>query len=203
MNQADLANKLKPFLPEGVEQDMAYLIIHYKVYFRITKPRESVYGDYTSPVLNQPHKITINGNQNKYAFFITTLHEFAHMFTWLKYRNNVKPHGIEWKTEFQQLTLPYFKRNVFPTELVSALKSYMSNPAASSCSDENLMMALRLFDRKSKPLLKELPENSRFKLNNIIFVKGKLVRSRFECISVENNRAYLISSSAEVIVLET
>lgn len=200
MNQSDLANKLKPFLPEGVEHDIAYLIIHYKVFFRITKPRESVYGDYTSPILDQPHKITINGNQNKYAFFITTLHEFAHLFTWEKYRNKVKPHGIEWKTEFQHLATPYFKRNVFPVELVSALKNYMNNPAASSCSDENLMMALRLFDRKNKPILKELPENSRFRLNNIIFVKGRLVRSRFECFAVDNKQTYLISSTAEVIL---
>lgn len=198
MNQLDLANKLKPFLPDGVEHDISYLIIHYKVYFRITKPRESVYGDYTSPVLNQPHKITINGNQNKYAFFITTLHEFAHMHTWIKHRNKVKPHGIEWKTEFQQLTVPYFKRNIFPDELISAIKSYMNNPAASSCSDENLMLALRLFDRKNKPILKELPENSRFMLNNIIFVKGRLVKSRFECVAEKNKQAYLISSTAEV-----
>jgi len=202
MNQIDLANKLRPFLPDGVEQDIAYLIIHYKVYFRITKPRESVYGDYTSPVLDQPHKITINGNQNKYAFFITTLHEFAHLYTWVKYGNRVKPHGIEWKTEFQDLTKPYFKRNVFPPELVTALKNYMNNPAASSCSDEHLMLALRLFDRKNKPILREIQENSRFILNNITFVKGRLVRSRYECISLKDNQTYLISSTAEVSLEE-
>ncbi len=202
MTQVELANKLKPFLPTGVETDIAYLIIHYKVYFRITKPRESVYGDYTSPSQDQPHKITINGNQNKFAFFITTLHEFAHLYTWEKHRNKVKPHGIEWKTEFQNLLVPYFKRNVFPAELVDALRSYIQNPAASSCSDEKLLLALRLFDRKSKPILRELPENSRFKLNNVIFVKGPLVRSRYECMSVENRQTYLISSTAEV-TLET
>jgi len=198
MNQQELAVKLKPYLPDGVEQDIAYLIIHYKVSFRITKPRESVYGDYTSPVMGQPHKITVNGNQNKYAFFITALHEFAHLVTWIKHRDNVKPHGTEWKMEFQQLTIPYFKRNIFPTELVGALKQYMSNPAASSCSDENLMLALRLFDRKSKPLLKEIPENSRFTLNNVIFVKGKLVRSRYECLAVDSRQVYLIGSTVEV-----
>ncbi|HYG52233.1 MAG TPA: SprT-like domain-containing protein [Flavobacteriales bacterium] len=198
MSQTELAKKLRPFLPDGVEHDIAYLIIHYKVHFRITKPRESVYGDYTSPILNQPHKITVNGDQNKYAFFITTLHEFAHLYTWEKHRNKVKPHGMEWKTEFQRLTEPYFKRGIFPPELVTALKSYMSNPAASSCSDENLMTALRLFDRKAKPILKDLPENSRFVLNNTTFVKGRLVRSRFECIAVENKQTYLISSTAEV-----
>lgn len=202
MNQQELAIKLKPYLPTGVEHDIAYLIIHYKVYFRITRPRDSVYGDYTSPVMNQPHKITVNGNLNKYAFFITTLHEFAHMFTWLKHKNNVKPHGHEWKTEFKQLTVPYFKRDVFPPELVTALKSYMQNPAASSCSDEDLMLALRLFDRKSKPILKEIPELTRFKLNNTIFVKGRLVRSRFECRMEGSTGIYLINGTAEVDLLE-
>jgi SprT protein len=201
MNQHELAIKLKPYLPAGVEQDLAYFIIHYKVYFRITKPRDSVYGDYTSPVLNQPHKITVNGNLNKYAFFITALHEFAHLLTWIKHKNNVKPHGHEWKTEFKHLAQPYFKRDVFPPELVVALKNYMHNPAASSCSDEDLMLALRLFDRKNKPILKEITDGTRFKLNDAIFIKGKLVRSRYECKMVSNGNTYLVSGTAEVELL--
>lgn len=198
MTRQELGQRLRPFLPPGVEDEMAHLIISYNVSFRITRPRESVYGDYTSPVAGQPHKITVNGNQNKYAFFITTLHEFAHLLTWEKHRNKVKPHGNEWKFEFRQLTLPYLSRNVFPAELATALKKYMENPAASNCSDEGLMDALRLFDRKSKPLLKDLPDNARFELNNTIFVKGRLVRSRFECKMADTGDVYLISGTAEV-----
>lgn len=198
MTRQELAQKLRPFLPPGVENDVAQLIIHYNVYFRITRPRESVYGDYTSPVMGQPHKITVNGNQNKYAFFITTLHEFAHLLTWEKYRNKVKPHGTEWKTEFRQLAMPYIQQHIFPAELARAVKNYMENPAASSCSDESLMDALRLFDRKAKPLLKDLPENSRFELNNSVFIKGKLVRSRYECKMADTGDVYLISGTAEV-----
>lgn len=198
MTREELAQKLRPFLPLGVEGDMAQLIIHYNVSFRITRPRESVYGDYTSPVMGQPHKITVNGNQNKYAFFITTLHEFAHLLTWEKYRNRVKPHGSEWKAEFRQLAVPYIKQDYFPPELAGALKRYMENPAASSCSDETLMDALRLFDRRAKPLLKDLAENTRFELNDSIFEKGRLVRSRYECKMVKTGDIYLISGTAEV-----
>lgn len=198
MTREELAGKLRPFLPPGVEMDIAHLIVRYNVSFRITRPRESVYGDYTSPVMGQPHKITVNGNQNKYAFFITTLHEFAHLLTWEKHRNRVKPHGTEWKSEFRYLTLPYIQQNIFPPELATALKKYMENPAASSCSDENLMLALRLFDRRAKPLLKDLPENAKFELNSDVFIKGKLRRSRYECKLVTTGDIYLINGTAEV-----
>lgn len=198
MTSQELAIKLRPFLPTGVEYDIAKLIISYQVSFRITKPRESVYGDYTSPMFNQPHKITVNGNQNKYAFFITTLHEFAHLLTWEKFRNKVKPHGAEWKNEFKLLANPYLKQDIFPAELAKALKKYMENPAASSCSDENLMDALRLFDRKSKPLLKDLAENTKFELNEMVFIKGRLVRSRYECKNAVTGDVYLISGTAEI-----
>lgn len=202
MTREELANKLRPFLPPGVETDVAHLIVSYNVYFKITRPRESVYGDYTSPVMGQPHKITVNGNQNKYAFFITTLHEFAHLLTWEKHRNRVKPHGTEWKSEFRYLAVPYIQQNIFPAELATALKKYMENPAASNCSDENLMSALRLFDRKAKPLLKDLPESSKFELNNSVFIKGRLVRSRYECRMAITGDIYLISGTAEVNLQE-
>lgn len=202
MNRQDLALKLKPYLPDGVEDDIAQLIIHYKVYFRVTKPRNSVYGDYTSPILGQPHKITVNGNQNKFAFFITTLHEFAHLLTWERYRNKVKPHGNEWKDEFKKLTVPYIQKGVFPSELSSAIRNYMDNPAASSCSDANLMEALRLFDRRTKPFLKDLPENSRFVFNETVFIKGKLARKRFECLKENSRSVYLIHGITEVSLPE-
>lgn len=198
MTVGQLAEKLRPYLPDGVELYVAELIARYRVNFKITKPRDSVYGDYMSPGNGHGHIITINGNQNKYAFFVTVLHEFAHLFTWEKYKNNVKPHGAEWKEEFRKVLTPFIKQGVFPPGLVTAIKSYIENPAASTCSDEDLLVELKNYDRKRKPLLKELPDNARFELNEMIFIKGKLVRKRYECTDVDGKAIYLISGLAEV-----
>ena len=202
MTSFQLAEKLKPYLPEGVELYVAELIIRYRVNFKITKPRDSVYGDYMSPGIDHGHIITVNGNQNKFAFFITVLHEFAHLTTWEKYKNKVKPHGTEWKQEFKYLLMPFIQQSIFPTGLISALKKYIEDPAASTCSDEDLLIELKNYDRRRVPLLKELPDNSKFELNNQVFVKGKLVRTRFECTDIHNKSVFLISGLAEVIFIE-
>ncbi len=202
MTVNDLADSLAPYLPNGVALDVAELIYRYRVNFKITKPRDSVYGDYMSPSKDRGHTITVNGNQNKYAFFVTVLHEFAHLFTWEKYHEKPKPHGQEWKEEYRKLITPYIKEGVFPNEIVVALKKYIQNPGASTCSDEDLLLALKNYDRKRTPLLREISENSKFIFRDMVFVKGKLVRSRFECIAIKTKDVYLISGTAEVSPVE-
>jgi SprT protein len=202
MTEEMLAARLTGYLPKGTENIISRWIIEYKVFFRVTKPRSSVYGDYTSPIGAQGHKISVNGNQNKFSFLITTIHEFAHLTAWQKYRNRVKPHGEEWKSEFRQLLTPFIKMNVFPDNLHEAITSYIADPSASSCSDEKLMKALRSFDRNALPFLEDLPEGSLFELNAKIFIKGKKQRTRFQCREKESGSMYFVSGIAEIKPVE-
>ena len=39
------------------------------------------------------HRISVNGNLNKYSFLITLIHELAHLLTFTQYKNRVDPHG--------------------------------------------------------------------------------------------------------------
>lgn len=202
MTEEMLASRLSGYLPKGTEKIIATWIVEHKVYFRVTKPRSSVYGDYTSPIGAQGHKISVNGNQNKFSFLITTIHEFAHLQTWQKFRNRVKPHGEEWKNEFRLMLIPFIKMKIFPSNLHEAIISYISNPSASSCTDEKLMKALRAFDRNALPLLDEIPEGSAFELNAKIFIKGKKQRTRYQCREKESGSLYFVSGIAEIKPVE-
>src|SRR5690606_28773275 len=118
---------------------IAAWIVKYDFKLKIKRERSTRLGDYTSPRGGLNHVITINHNLNKYAFLITLVHEVAHLVTYNEYKNSVNPHGTEWKNHFRELMQPFLNTDIFPLEVFSALRRYMSNPAASSCSDINLL----------------------------------------------------------------
>jgi hypothetical protein len=77
----------------------------------------------------------------------------------------------------------------------------MQNPAASSCSDVQLLRVLRNYDVKktNKVHLEEIPYMSIFKLGTErLFQKGQKLRVRFECIEIKTKRKYLVHPLAEV-----
>ena len=70
---------LRHYLPEGTFEPVVQLINLYKVHLTVTKERKSVLGDYRHAGMGSNHKISVNGNLNKYEFLITLLHELAQM----------------------------------------------------------------------------------------------------------------------------
>lgn len=164
-------------------------------------PRNSRYGDFTSGNFKTPHKITVNGDLNIFSFLITTVHEFAHLHTFEQYKNAVKPHGKEWKAEFKRLMDPFIERGVFPEDVARALQAYMKDPAASSCSDVQLMKVLRNYDKVKVLFLEELSEGARFQFGERVFVKGPKKRTRFVCKELSSGHTYLIGEMAEIVQL--
>ena len=59
---------LRAYLPDGSFEPVVHLINVYKVHLTVTKARKSVLGDYRHAALGANHKITVNGNLNKYEF---------------------------------------------------------------------------------------------------------------------------------------
>lgn len=197
----ELTKKLEPYLPPGTAPDVASWIIKTQVHFRITMPRNSVFGDYMHPHDGKGHRITINGNLNMFAFLVTTIHEFAHLYTFEKYGNRVKPHGLEWKEEFKRLMSPYLHKTYLPVDVNDALAAYMKNPAASSCNDHHLMLTLKQYDREKSIYLEEVPEGTTFKIQGMTLIKGKKRRTRYECMEVKSRSLYLVGQSAEIFPL--
>ncbi len=194
-----MANQLDTFLPPGNSTELAELIIQHKVRFKVSRPRNTKLGDYRPPGPNGGHRISVNGDLNIYAFYITSLHEFAHLMAFEKHGLRIAPHGGEWKFIFGQLLNASLQNDVFPMDLRKEIVRYLQSPTASSCTDHGLTRVLRKYDDSPCQLLEELPEKSRFVINgNRIFEKGPKVRKRYRCIDQQNQRIYLISAIAEV-----
>lgn len=196
---------LERFIPIEAASDVAVFFDAYPVILKITKPRKTKLGDYRPIKNGEGHKITINGNLNKYAFLVTLLHEFAHLITWVDYKNKVQPHGGEWKKNFREVLLPFLQKNIFPEDIKRALNGYLKNPKAASCVDLTLTRVLRSYDEynSGKRTLEELPENSYFEWNNgRIFKKITKLRKRYKCLELKSKRYYLFNPVAEVTPID-
>ena len=86
---------LSQFIPDPSAPLILEYLHHYKVHLTITRERKSVLGDYRHATHSNNHRISVNGNLNKYAFLITLLHELAHLLTFEKFGNRIPPHGKE------------------------------------------------------------------------------------------------------------
>lgn len=195
---------LAQYVPEPVAAPLLECINYHQAALKISRSRITKLGDYRPPRDGKPHRITVNHDLNKYAFMVTLVHEIAHMTNWVKHKNSVKPHGPEWKAEFKGLMQPFLNSDIFPPDVLTALKSYMMNPAASSCTDPHLLRTLKRYDEGPAPIyLEELPANTLFTINKKkIFRKGPQLRKRFKCLEVNTKRYYLVHPMAEVIPVE-
>lgn len=197
---------LSKYIPLAAAPLVANWIDFYKCDFKISRSRNSKFGDYRPPQRGHGHKISVNYNLNAYAFLVTTVHEFAHLVTWKQFEQNAKPHGAEWKLNFKRMMQPFFEMEVFPTDIKVAVLNYLENPAASSCSDTNLFKALRVFDEKPAGAftVEQLKENDTFILRNgRTFKKLTKIRKRYRCVEVKSGLIYLFSPIAEVFLVES
>jgi len=196
--------QLQSYLPEGSFEDVHYYLQHYKVHLTITRQRQSILGDYRHAHEGKAHRISINGNLNKYNFLITLLHELAHLFTYERFGHRVQAHGQQWKDEFSKILAQFLSKKIFPAEIESALLQTLKNPAASSCGDEKLLRVLRNYDPKKEGhfLVEQLKEGESFAIKgNRIFVRGAKIRTRYKCMERSTKKWYLFSGVYEVIRL--
>ncbi|MFN5417491.1 MAG: SprT-like domain-containing protein [Flavobacteriia bacterium] len=199
-----VTEQLKAFLPAGFESMVADLIFNEPVSFKIVKPRNTKLGDFRAGLNGEKHQITVNGNLNKYSFLITTLHEFAHLITYLKFGHRIKPHGEEWKQEYRNLLVPAIDTKLLPSDIVRALVNSLVNTKASSCSDIGLMRVLKNYDEGKEDIvfLESLPNNSIFVLQGKKFIKGELRRKRYLCEDLSTKKKYLVHALSEVKTAE-
>jgi SprT protein len=189
---------LQPFLPPETEGYVANYLVQKVVHFTVSKDRKTKLGDYHQPHNGKPHRISVNGSLNKYAFLITTLHEIAHLTTFEKYGNRVKPHGSEWKAEFKIVFEPILKKEILPKDVTLALNNYLTNAKASSCSDDRLSRVLRRYDKKQAVLVEHLEVGTKFELNGKIYLKGDKLRKRHECLEVRSGKKYRVLGLVEI-----
>ncbi len=194
-------NYLQQFLPDGTYEPVLQYLQQYHVHLTVAKERKSILGDYRHRTHHTNHRISVNGNLNKYAFLITLLHELAHLLTFEQFGNRVQAHGQEWKKIYGSILDQFIKHKNLPVDIESILLKSLKNPAASSCAEDDLVRVLRKYDdpKSNVRLMEELPERALFRIaDGRVFQKGEKMRKRFKCVDVKNGRMYLFSPVYEV-----
>lgn len=195
--------RLKRYLPDGSAYRVAGLLAPYHVKLTITKPRKTKKGDYRPPDRSRSkyHRITINNDLNPYAFLVTLLHELAHLQTHELYDiRKIKPHGPEWKACFRELLRPFWDQKCFPEPVKEALKEYLKNPSAATCTAPALTKALRAYDAKhDEVFVSDVPFMAYFYWQETrLFQRLKKQRTRYEALEVHTGRYYRIHQHALV-----
>lgn len=193
---------LQEYLPPNTMEEVLAYLQFYHVHLTVARDRKSILGDYRHRTHASNHRISVNGNLNKYAFLITLLHELAHLLTFEKYGNRVASHGKEWKAIFGQLLARFIENNIFPDDIRHALLQSLHNPAASSCADELLLRTLKKYDANKGHLVfvEEVATGLLFKTHDgRVFRKGEKIRKRFRCEEVATKRIYLFSPVYECV----
>ena len=198
----DLRTNLMPFIPEKSLDEVVVLLQKYPIHLGLMAPRSRVFGDYRAPQKRgEFHKITVNGDLNKYAFLITFLHEYAHLQTFANY-GHVQSHGNEWKSAFRQLLQQFIQLDIFPEDIRLALQNYMIKVPASTATDPRLMRVLERYNTRKRSenemTVEQLPNKARFKYNGEFFEKGERLRKNYTCIRLSDGAKFRFSPVANV-----
>jgi len=190
---------VRPYLPPQAIRHVERAVAGLAVDLRVVRPRRSKLGDHRPPATPwQPHRITANADLNPFAFLTTLLHELAHAATWERHRwrrRRLRPHGPEWQREFTALLAPVVEAGVFPDDVAAAVTRSLANPAAATCSDRDLLLALARYDRPAagQVRVEELPEGSWFRVDGRhVFRAGRLIRTRRRCFAAGTSREYRV-----------
>lgn len=202
---------LQNYLPPDTGDAVNAFLLQYKVHLTITKERKSILGDYRHRTMNANHRISVNGNLNKFSFLVTLLHELAHLLTYEEYKNipvrqsgKILAHGKEWKTIYRELLKKFLQNNIFPPDIEKELHKSLQNPAASSCAEDGLLRVLRKYDEKEGHyhLIEELSLHSLFIIKGgRVFQKGEKLRKRYKCKEIKTGKLYLFSPVYEVVLV--
>lgn len=194
-----LEEALSPRIPERALPLTLWHLRKGRVQLRVSKPRLTKLGDFMPAQGKGPNKISINVDLNPYQFLWTLVHELAHLHTWNEHGRLANPHGKEWQLMFKELMMPYLEGGIFPAVLEKKLSQHLKSAAASTCSDPELYKLLSSYDKVLKHYVDEVEQGDPFMLKGgRLFIKGKKLRKRYECVDMENGKTYLIHGHAEV-----
>ncbi len=191
---------LENYLPEGSGARIYEYLHTYKIHLTITRTRKSVLGDYRHATGKDHHRISVNGNLNKYAFLITLIHELGHLITFQHYGNHVLSHGKEWKLAYRKVLEDFIGLRLFPQDILGVIMKSLHDLPASSCSDVNLTRILKKYDQdKHSMLVEDLAAGSLFKTSDgHVYKRGRQIRKRIECTDEKTGKIYLFSPVYEV-----
>lgn len=203
---AEAIAKYKATLKKYIPLDTVDFVFNYLssngIYFVITKERASKLGDYRWPQHRYKyHQITVNGNLNIYSFLFVLLHEMAHHAVYLKHKNTVNPHGIEWQQEYRNMLVLH--KGTFPKDIETVIAKYCSTLPLKNKIENEILDMMKIYDDASKYLstlqVKDLPINAVFKIDDgRAFRVIEKLRTRYKCEHLETKVQYLVHGTLRV-----
>lgn len=171
------------------------------VTIEVSRPCKTRLGVFI-PKHNGKNLIKINQDLNQYSFLITLVHELAHASIWNKYGRRVKPHGDEWKKEFQKMMLRFLTPEYFPDDILKALSFHMINPKATTVRDINLTEILMSYNDQDIITINSLEDGVSFKTSDgREFKKIEKMRKNYKCMDLKSGKIYRFSPLAVVYPL--
>ena len=179
-------------LPEPIADRLRDLIVNLEIKLVMCNSRKTKLGDWMFS--KGSHSIHINNDLSPEQFFLTLIHEIAHVTTWNKYMRTVKPHGKEWKQEFRNHMLPLLVGHFSP-EVEETLFKHMKNPSACSGRDIDMVRAID----PEHTLLEDVPLGITFKMSNgILLEKIKKRRTSWLCKEPLSGKEWVVPGSIRV-----
>jgi hypothetical protein len=200
-HKSELMKILGQYVPEGIVEHCAILIMKYNLHLHIEVERKGRLGDY-HPHTGKGNHISINHNLNKYNFLITFLHELAHHTAYKKYGNRHQPHGNEWKEEFKKHMRGPVMAGIFPPDINGPLIKHMKAPSYTHTGDVALMKALAKYDKRKQLTLDDIEDGALFKISKgsrSIMRKISKRRTNVLCLEIETDKMYLVRCITPVI----
>ena len=204
--KAEELEMLQRYFPEASVPMVGEIFTQRRFILHFKRPRSSKLGDFSAPrTKNGFCTITLNMDLNPYQMLITYIHEVAHYDVYQRYGSGiVQPHGAEWQNRFAALLQPFMTDDIFPQDVLDALRLHLQHIKASSTADQNLQRVLRQYDKRNENIVtvESLPDGARFVLKNgLVFQKGEKQRTRYKCHCESNGRWYFVAALAEVKTL--
>ena len=193
---------LEKHLPSHKASQIVQYLANAKCALKITKPRKTKRGDFRQS--GNSLSISVNHDANSFRFLFTLIHEMAHLKTFLEHGNRIKPHGDEWKKNFEELFYHFEMEEEFGKDetMLQVIQKELQAPKA--CSGVNLAVekAFTPYDEVSGIYLDELPQGETFKFRGHWYKKLESRRTRVMCLNLNNKRKYTINQAALVELAE-
>lgn len=196
-------NRLLIRFPEHSRGLISEYFNRYDFIIKVTSPRKQKLGSFRSSSGSELPVISINNDLGEYSFLLVFIHELAHLKVWKEYGRKAMPHGREWKLSFQELTLPFLNPQILPDELIVALKIHFRKTPSSFHRDVQILRVLNRLEEKGEMLtLAEIGNQVKFQLlNGKQMIKLERMRTRYKCFCPSNKRYYLVSPTAQIILI--
>ncbi|MDG1262120.1 MAG: hypothetical protein P8H59_04905 [Flavobacteriales bacterium] len=184
---------LFPHLPISSHSYCQELLDEKPIRCYLAQARTSKWGDFRfkGPI------ITVNKNLPPPLFLLTFLHELAHFHTYIAFGRKISPHGIEWKTTFQELVKPMTEIGAFGA-LNDVVTAHMKRPKATIGADAALHSAALKAMGMDGQQVAELNPGDTFTFRNERYRVETTLRKRIRCVQISSGKRFLFQPSVQI-----